>query len=533
MNTKLSQPVFKWLYYSGINVSRSYLDHQLQSHPDYPALVSITDTLDELGIGNMSLVVDKEKLDQLPLPFLAHSPLNDGGFLLINNTEQQIKQDKEFEKNWDGIVVLAEKPANWSHAENGKALTKEKVIRVQIILGIAAIVLLAVFSLFNHFSISLAGLLFASIAGLGIAVLIVQQELGISNEITEQLCSAGRQTDCNAVINSKGSKLSKWFNWADAGIIYFACFLLLLVSSPGNLLLLSLLSAAVIPFVFFSVYYQWRVAKKWCTLCLLTVAVLVIQFALLGTDVLNLSKGGFEIFSFNNIGSTAFVFTTIATSWLLIIKPALQKKKELTDKNYSLMRFKNNPDTFNALLKQQRKVDTTPFENDLQLGNPDAAVQIMVACNPYCGPCAKAHEVLHELVEKNDIGLTVRFTINADQPENKRTQVVRHILQHLAETGHTAHNSRQLLHDWFAVMDHEEFTKEYPVAEKTDVYYTMKKQEDWALEANIRATPTVFINGNELPKQYRIGDMKTIIRNEEKVTESGKIEETETNYALT
>ena len=38
MNAKLSTAVFNWLRYSGIKVSRTYLDHQLQSHPDYPSL---------------------------------------------------------------------------------------------------------------------------------------------------------------------------------------------------------------------------------------------------------------------------------------------------------------------------------------------------------------------------------------------------------------------------------------------------------------------------------------------------------------
>src|SRR5687767_1508904 len=116
MNAKLGPIVFKWLQYAGIGVSKKYIDDQLQSHPDYPSLISITDTLDELGIENMSMVVDKERLDELPIPFLAHSPVNGGGFIVINNIEQQIRQDKEFEKNWDGIVVLVEKPASWSHA---------------------------------------------------------------------------------------------------------------------------------------------------------------------------------------------------------------------------------------------------------------------------------------------------------------------------------------------------------------------------------------------------------------------------------
>ena len=71
--------------------------------------------------------------------------------------------------------------------------------------------------------------------------------------------------------------------------------------------------------------------------------------------------------------------------------------------------------------KREQEIDTTSFENDLQLGNPDARLQIMVACNPYCGPCAKTHKILHELVEKNDIGLTIRFIVkNKNNSDSKR-----------------------------------------------------------------------------------------------------------------
>lgn len=384
----------------------------------------------------------------------------------------------------------------------------------------SAIVLLSSLTLFNHFSVSLVGLLLASIAGLCIAILIVQRQLGISNEINEQLCSAGGQTDCNAVINAEGSKLSKWLDWADAGIIYFASFLLLLVTSHRSQIL-SLLSASAIPFVFFSVYYQWRVVKKWCNLCLLTVAVLVIQFALLSPVALSQAKGGgVERFSIKTLLFTAFVFNAIATAWLLVLKPALQKNKELTDKNYSLLRFKNNPDIFNALLQYQRQVDTTPFENDLQLGNPDSPIQIIVACNPYCSPCAKAHKTLHELVEKNDIGVTVRFSIKSDKKGDIRIHTVKYLLQLL--TDETNVYKRRAIHDWYLDMDMGKFSQLYPIRNKKDVDVLLELQQQWSDKAKIAFTPTVFINGYELPKQYIANDLKRIIGSVEKATETTK-----------
>jgi uncharacterized membrane protein len=387
MSRHFDHLVYRWLCLMKIPVSGNFLKQQMMVNPDYPSLLSITDTLDELGIENAALVVDKEKLNEIPLPFLAHTNIKGGEFILVTNLKKLFKDFPDFEKQWNGVVVAAEKPEQWNNKENVKWLTKEKRQKQFLWLTVVSIILVSALSLWNQFSWQYFGLLIASLTGLGVAVLIVQHELGISNEFTEQLCAAGKNTDCDAVIQSKGSKFLKVFNWADAGIIYFSSvFFVLTVSfftGAGQPFtnILSLLAACALPFTFFSIYYQWRVIKKWCPLCLATVALLWAQFFLLLPDILQFSLKSILA---NEALFTAFSFVVAAVLWLELIKPSLQKNKELTDKNFSLLRFKNNPDIFKALLQQQRKADITPYENDLQLGNPDAPLQIMVACNPYC-----------------------------------------------------------------------------------------------------------------------------------------------------
>lgn len=521
MSSLLQRQIYRWLNSMGINIASSLLSHSLQSHPDYPSLKSVTDTLDELGIDNAALIIDKERLHEAPLPFLAHNT-SKGEFIIINNAEKQIKANPDFEKNWNGTALLAEKPSTWRSIENENWLAKERKSRQTILAAILFVITIAAISLMNNFSWQITGLLITTLTGLIIAVLIVQHELGISNELTEQLCRAGKHTDCDAVLHSKGSHLSKWMNWADAGIVYFTSYSLLLVTllytqNTAGISLLAVLSCAAVPFTLFSLYYQWRVVKKWCTLCLLTVGVLWLQFALLLPVTVpaplisgSLSKGELSNISFNTISFTAFMFSAVAAGWLLVIKPALQKNKELTDKNFSLLRFKNNPDVFKAFLKQQRKVDTAPFANDLQLRNPDAAVQIVVACNPYCGPCATAHKILHTLAEATDIGLTIRLSVNAENNEDKRTAATAYIMQVVNNMG--ADFKRKVLHDWYALMDLEKFREKYPLQKEANMQQQLQEHEDWNKKADITFTPTIFINGYELPKQYKINELKRLIK---------------------
>jgi protein-disulfide isomerase/uncharacterized membrane protein len=524
----MTEKIRKWLKELSINVSLNYLKHQLECHPDYPSMVSITDTLDELGIANAALTLDKRKLDEVPIPFLAFSSINGEGFIIVKNIKEQLQQNLGFEKNWNGVALLAEKPEHWHHAENESHLLKERKSRYHIALTIAMIILFAIIYLFNYFSSQLISLFLSSLIGFAIATLIVQHDLGISNDLTEQLCRTGKNIDCDAVMHAKGSGFSKWFNFADTGIIYFSSFFMLLVSLSPGLLILAVLSAAATPFIFYSLYYQWRVVRKWCPLCLIIVAILSMQFIIVLPVLMEFD---FTTIGIREIVLTVFIIAVSASVWFLMLKPTLNRNKDLIDKNVSLQRFKNSLDIFTAALKQQRRADTTPLENDLQLGNAAAPIQIMVACNPYCSPCAKAHKALEELITKHDIGLTVRFAIRSAEKENKGTQAVEYMLQLL--TNETIIYKRKALHEWYVDMNIEKFREKYPLHEQTEVVSLLKQHELWSKEMQIVFTPTIFINGYELPKQYNVENLKQLLRgwkNKEETIENKQLEHYE--YAV-
>jgi len=126
MSLILSTQIADWLHQLGIPASKKYLKNQLLSHPDYPSLASITDVLDELDIENTAIEIEKEQLPELPVPFLAHLRSNGGEYVIIKNRDNLERQFPKFFERWDGVVVLAEKPANWHHQENGRELKKKR-----------------------------------------------------------------------------------------------------------------------------------------------------------------------------------------------------------------------------------------------------------------------------------------------------------------------------------------------------------------------------------------------------------------------
>lgn len=62
----------KYLQNFNIWVSKLFLCSRMQSHPDYPSLVSFTDTLDETGLVYSAVIADKEKYHELQYPLLEY-----------------------------------------------------------------------------------------------------------------------------------------------------------------------------------------------------------------------------------------------------------------------------------------------------------------------------------------------------------------------------------------------------------------------------------------------------------------------------
>ena len=61
---------------------------ELLIHPDYPSLLSISDILTALNIENAAFRIDADELINVPCPFIAHTTLNDGDFILIHKISE-------------------------------------------------------------------------------------------------------------------------------------------------------------------------------------------------------------------------------------------------------------------------------------------------------------------------------------------------------------------------------------------------------------------------------------------------------------
>lgn len=90
----------------------------------------------------------------------------------------------------------------------------------------------------------------------------------------------------------------------------------------------------------------------------------------------------------------------LVIAWL-IVKPLLIIKQKAKQDFRSLQRIKFNTDIFNTLLERQKHTTESTEGLGIILGNKNVTNTLIKVCNPYCGPCAKAHPEIEKLLEGN------------------------------------------------------------------------------------------------------------------------------------
>lgn len=348
-----------------------------------------------------------------------------------------------------------------------------------------------------------------TLAGCIIGVLLLWHEVDEYNPAIKEICHAGKKVNCPAILNSNAAKIFG-ISWSVLGTTYFIGVLLSLltggVMNTANLFLLSWINVIALPYIIYSISYQWFIAKQWCVLCMAVQAILFLQFV-------TAFFGGFhQLHSWSEI--TYADYLTIASCFgavfvaLQMLIPALDSAKENRNKTISLQRLKHNPQIFEALLAKQKKIEHAVEGLGIALGNADAKYKVIKVCNPYCGPCARAHPVMEELLENNeDLQIQIIFTAT-DKEDDPRANPVKHLLA-VASRGDEA-LTKQALDDWYnaPVKDYEAFAAKYAAYCPSSEGQALKQMSDWCNETRIDFTPTFFVNGRQLPEMYNIADLK-------------------------
>ena len=515
-----------------VKVNPSTVNQSMHNHPDYPSMLCITDVLNSWDIPCAAGKIAKQDIELLPLPFLAPIHDNKSPIAIVVDLKENdviyklepyskktsIKSREAFFQKWDGIYLLAE-PVGHSGEKNYARTRKTNNLRTFVITALVSLVTMFPAILLNQrmrgaefsapMQVAAYLLYFLQITGLLITSLLLWYEVDKTNPALQKVCGSLKKGNCEAVLTSNHSKLFNWLSWSEVGFFYFAGSCLFLstgiIGVKDALIVLFTLNVLAAPYILFSVFYQWRIAKQWCALCL------AVQFVLFAGLVNGLASG-WNIFqqsiSLWLVVSVVITYLLPAMAWYTL-KPIFVQLVMARNNRREHLQLKFNNEVFNSLLNRQMPVQAPVNGLGISLGNPKSKNKLIKVCNPYCGPCAKAHPAIENLIDEfKDIHVQVIFACN--NGEYDRTAIpAKHLLS--IDGDRDRSKIKKALDDWYLAKEknYDDFAIRHPTNGPLDLQDDrLNEMKQWCQETDIKFTPTFFINGRQLPKGYNVEDLK-------------------------
>lgn len=502
--------------------TKKYLEDTVYSHPFYPSLLSISDTLEKYSINTLGANLDLDKLYKIPLPcvvqikkngnpfFYILTSVNDTSVTYYDETNKLITTSTaSFQEIWTGVCLLLETTHESKESGIEKKLHQKRIS--SIFQGALLILLFAWFTtgfigsdVSQTISSTLHTIFYLLLKAFGLAVgiALLWFEVDQYNPKLQKFCAGNsKKVNCNSVLTSKYSRiLNGSLSLSVLVVSYFFSTLLYLAIqgfSFPSISNLAVLSISTIPIVLASIYYQAKVIKQWCKFCIM------VQVILIG-ELLTSYFGSF--YYSINLDSIHILFGLMLIPIILwkYIKPLLNEQKKINLFSRGLNKLKSNPNVLQSLLSNSNKIKVNPDGLGITIKNESAKFNIVKVCNPYCGPCASAHPILEELVNDGTINLQIIFTSDTDP--------VKHLMA-INELNDTE-IIQKALDDWYLAEEknYTVFSSKYPLnGEVQKQSFKIQAMKEWCDQQKIVHTPTIFINGFEIPNEYNVSDLRNVL----------------------
>lgn len=520
---------------AGVPYTTAYLRDAYQAEPYCGSLLGVAGLLRRYGVESTTLrLSDKTLLEQLPTPFLAETA---EGMVLVKEAESGrvtyeteekpfVSNTSDFEQRWSGVCLIVK--ASATSAEPGYESHRREMLVRKVENGVwlaLTFVLLSCGFFGNSFSrggeaeyIDSPVALFASsalvnVAGALLAWTLVRQSLQMESRVGRKLCSIFKNGDCHSLQTSGASKIFGRYSFAECGLAFFMVNVDLLCSPSYRgtaMMVLPCFFALALLFSFWSIGYQWFVAKKWCPLCLMVMAVVWLQSAIF---IIVMSRETITVvWQHLLVGA---LLTGLFYLWTLVavrrVAGLLEKTVRARKVRSELSRLKFRPTVFKALLDENKRQQTEPIDTLLHFGHEIIGSPVItVLSNPYCKPCAEMHSRLKPLVEKS---FDVRYVL---APFSGAADAVsRCIIAFYLKYGRA--KTWTMLDEWYR--DARERGRDFFKGRISDdearterVDTEIRKYAAWIERNELFTTPAIFVNGRPLPETYRVEDLLNIVQ---------------------
>lgn len=487
------------------------------SHPRFRRIEAVSYLLSRYGVDSSLIKTDLEEMKGFPVPMIVNYDglllpvvgIGEGGRLtIINEAGKNEEIDLGAIDNfWDHLVLVLEK--------DGRGM--DGIVREKMAWWLKQMALIATLALLGagFFWLSIRSFLMgslmrdiflvASVAGLVVSVLFHIQRLDRGNPFVNRIChsSSGHSSkrDCASILDSNASRFLGVFSWVDIGSVYFLVFLVVAWALPasGSMVWLALISLLALTYVPYSLYYQSRIAKHWCPLCLSVQAILLFNAVASAVFVVKdgVAAEGLwaEAVKIGVVALLIILFYCVLVNRMI----ALNVLKE-RDKKYREAAF--SPEGLRALLYGTPEIDMTSSARITAIER-DGMTELTMVVNPLCSPCMKkTREVLEILNRKRYTSLSLIFLVDAKS---------------VTEKAHAKKLISASL-DGNLLEALEAHVKHFPQLEEFEVGYVfnpsakeiLESQLKWCEDHHLTSTPKTFFNNHELSPLYSVKDIDYI-----------------------
>lgn len=337
--------------------------------------------------------------------------------------------------------------------------------------------------------------------------------------LAKKFCSGAQNgAGCHKVLSSAASKLFGLISMADIGMVYFCsviCFSLLSLHTNNYHSFLATLfwvAALALPYTFFSLYYQLRVVRSLCRLCLSVQALLWIQFAFF----LFISPQ-LPVLRFDAMTVLAFFITAgIMAGLYYLIMEGKQLQNKAARLSWDDASFKDDLEVFELLMSRQQHMPEPALPPAIALGNADAPVKLTAILSVLCAPCTNMFRSLCKLSDQFGDGLHIQIILRAEP----LTAPLVHRILHYAIGDQR--QGLKYLSAWYAVTEKnknikangadkiiEQWLRENGDTSAVDerAWQVYQQYEMWARTSTIPFTPLLILEQRIMARQYYDLDM--------------------------
>lgn len=520
--------LFPFLKYLGVPFTNHYLTEVTSAMPSSDTLLGISNILREnYETECVCLRIEKNDIFKLDTPFIVQFSNSKNSLAVVTDVKPSrvslvyrnrtfIYSKVDLFASWNGVVLLAEpketsREANyWQHFR----IETLKTLRFPVII-IATAALLAYFGKTNLLdtgwrSISL---LLTYLFGTVLSGLLLSQSVKKLDSFVERVCSSREKNGCSKILEGNASKIFGLIGWSEIGFVYFIGSFLTLLFVKQSIGILFFMSVSALPYTFWSIYYQWKIANQWCPFCVSVQVTLWVVFFLCLTSPYSLSM---VVNIHHAIHAIACFLVPALFLWLLM--PFAKSHHELKQLTVRYKSLKFNEEIIASALKLNPPVDISDASSII-FGNSDSTFAITVVTSLYCPHCVKANKHLKELLHLYGEKVSLQIVFKIPNPSATTHRYEKILIKHLIDVykSYDLATAEAVYHQLYdkGINDYKKLIKLHPVSEDIPaVNQEIEKQTKWLDKIAISGTPTVFVNGYRLPRWYDVSDLKYLLFSE-------------------